>query len=135
MLRLKIYSGKIMAGERFLLQPGVRIAEHALRTTSRSGSSAAVVHLENVPETEHDAAVTTVCAPLVKEVGVVHSPVGYSEVARVCRVVKLRAKLNPLILCDPCVLEDAEVQIVDAIGTQDVTARVTDALSGRNSLE
>jgi len=32
------------------------------------GPSAAVVHLENVPETEHDATVSTVCAPLVKEV-------------------------------------------------------------------
>jgi len=58
-----------MAGERFLLQPGIAQRGAGDADDPMAGPSASLYILENVPETEHDAAVTAVCTPLVKEVG------------------------------------------------------------------
>src|SRR5918994_1151441 len=85
--------------------------------------------LEHVPQPDDDATVAAVRAPLVEEVRVRDGRGRDAEVARVGEVKEVGPELEAVALADPRVLQDAEVDVVDAVRAQDVATGIADALA------
>src|SRR6185295_7587965 len=90
-------------------------------------SSACIRTLKHVADTNDDASIAAVSSPLIEEVCRRHCRVGNSEISRVSEVEEVSTKLQALILADSRVLQNAEINVIDSIRTQDVTSRVADS--------
>src|SRR5207245_5731759 len=91
--------------------------------------------LKKVPQRQHDAAAAAVGTPLVQEIRRADGRVRNAEVARVGRVVKLRAELQRVAFGDAGILEEAQVEVPDAVGAQDVAAKVAKRRGGGDARE
>src|SRR5262245_50101665 len=98
--------------------PGCRSCEAGkINTTAQ--------RLECVTQPHQNAAVTTVGRPLVEEVGAgVDRRVWRAKVASIGRVEEFGAELQVLAFHDLRVLEDAEVQVGDAVTANRVASNV-----------
>src|SRR6185436_2137745 len=88
--------------------------------------------LEHVTHADDDAPGASVSSPLVEEVSGRNCRVGDTEVSRVGEVVEVSAELQALVLTDPRILQQSEIDVVDSIGPQDISSRVTDSLHARS---
>src|SRR5262245_3167964 len=87
-------------------------------------------YLERVTQPHDDAAVAAVSRPLVEEVGAgINRGVRRAEVTRVGRVKEFGAELNLMAFQNLRVLEDAEIQVGDAVAANRIAPDVTGALS------
>ena len=98
-------------------------------------SFTAKAELEHVPDADDDTTVTTVSIPLAQEARGRHDRIRCSEVACIGRVEEVSADLKPLTLTNVRVLHDAEIDVVETVGAQDVASRIADSLSVYQRLE
>src|SRR6185503_769739 len=84
--------------------------------------------LKDVADTNDDASITAVSSPLIEEVCRRNCRVGNSEISRGGEVEEVSTKLQALILADSRVLQNAEINVIDSIRTQDVASCVADSL-------
>ena len=73
--------------------------------------------LEDIPQTENDATVSTIGSPLVEEVGGINTSFGDTEIACIRRIVKFGSELDPLIFTNLRILEDSKIDVVDSVST------------------
>src|SRR5438093_3312571 len=91
--------------------------------------------LELIPQREKDTPVATVGSPLIEEVCGIDPAFRDAEVSRVGRVVHFRTELKIMALSDAGIFYEAHVDLAQAIGTQGVSADITDAYSRRECAE
>jgi len=91
--------------------------------------------LENVPNGDDYAAVAAVRSPLVKESSVRHRRIRNSELTRIEGIVEIGSKLKLLVLSDARVLQNAKINVVDAVGTKNISTCASDALPRAQRLE
>ncbi len=72
--------------------------------------------LEDIPHSHNNAAISAIRSPLVEEIRIVNAPFRDAEIARIGQIEEVGAKLNPLVLAEPRVLDDPEVNPVDSVG-------------------
>src|ERR1700741_2008995 len=91
--------------------------------------------LEHVAQANDDASIAAVSAPLVQEVCRRNYRIRNTEVSRVSEIEEVSPELQALILADPRVLQNAEINVVDSIRTQGVASCVADPLCRRDRAE
>jgi len=119
--------------------PALKIATTAVSDSPQASAGQKAVRrigsLEGVPETKHDAAIAAVSGPLIQECGRADAAFGDAEVAGVSSVIQLGPNLDPLVLTNPCVFEDAKIEVVNTVSAQDVSTCIADPLGGSDPLE
>src|SRR2546422_1051227 len=80
--------------------------------------------LERIPQPQRDPPVPAVRVPLQPEASIIDPRLRDSKIARVERVVELRAHLQPLPLRHANILVDSEVDVVDPVCAQNIASRV-----------
>ena len=89
---------------------------------------------EYVPQRQDDPAISAVGSPLIEEIGRSDSAVGDAEMARIGCVVHFNPKLEVLAFLDSRVLDESEIDVVDAFGAECIPADITDSNTGRQRL-
>lgn len=91
---------------------------------------ASIIHcLKHVSDSDDHSAVTAVRIPLSQETGRRHHRIRSTEVTRVGEIEKVGPKLQPLVLTNLRVFQQAEIDVIQTIGTQAVATRITDTLT------
>ena len=71
--------------------------------------------LENIPHSHNNATISAIRSPLIEKIRIVNASFGDAEIARIGQIEEVCAKLNPLVLAEPRVLDDPEVNPVDSV--------------------
>ena len=91
--------------------------------------------LKHVTDTDDDPPVPSVCPPLIQEVVRINCRVGNTEVSRVSEIEEIGAELQTLILTNPRVLQNSEINVVDSVGAQDISSGIANSLCSCNPSE
>jgi len=106
-----------------------------LRETGAHRAPLQLSNLKLIPQREKDTPVAAVRSPLIEEVGGIDTPFRDAEIARVGRIVHFRTELKIMALSDAGIFYEAHVDLAKAIGTQRVSADITDTHSRRECAE
>src|SRR5687767_1309347 len=83
-------------------------------------------NLENVPQADDDAPVSSVRSPLVEEVGRRNRRIRNSKVSRVGEIEEISSDLKSLAFTNQNILQNAEINVIDSVRTKDVSSRIPD---------
>ena len=90
-------------------------------------TSATQMNLEHVPQADDDATTSSVCSPLVEEVGRRNGRIWNTKVTRVSEIEEISSELKSLVFTDPDILENAEINVIDSVGAEDISSSTSNS--------